>query len=171
MAAHVSLSNGVTAYWLSFGTGRASGNDRHEASIEEPLVDNIKLAINLGFTNIDTAERYGSERAVGKAIKESNLPREQLYIVTKIFAGVEDPEQDIKSSLARLGVEYVDQYLIHSPEFKKMMNLDISLKEVWQNLETLVDKGYTKSIGISNAEIHHLEEIISFARIKPVRSR
>jgi len=167
--AQVTLSNGTHLYWLSFGTGnlRPYHPGKNDEPIDEQLVTNIKNAIRLGFTNIDTAEVYGSERTVGKAIKESGVPRDTLYIVTKILMNITDPEQDIKKSLERLGVSYIDQYLIHNPEFTQL-GIPTTLKEAWQKLETLVDKGYTKSIGVSNFDIHYLEEVLSFARIKPI---
>jgi diketogulonate reductase-like aldo/keto reductase len=153
---------------VGFGTGnlRPYYEGKNDEPIDEAYVDNIVQAIQAGFTHIDTAEVYGTEKTVARAIQKSGVPREKLFIITKIFPDLEDPEKALRASLKRLGVDYVDQYLIHTPFFEKL-GVKNTRKSAWQTLEKLHDQGLAKSIGVSNFQVQHLNEILSFARIRP----
>jgi 2-dehydropantolactone reductase len=103
---------------------------------------------------------------VGAAIKESGIPRKDIFLTTKIFTNIGNPEQALSDSLKRLEVDYVDLYLVHAPFFSKATH-GIDLKEAWQAVETLHDKGLAKNIGVSNFRVQDLEELLSFARLTP----
>jgi diketogulonate reductase-like aldo/keto reductase len=158
----------LTIPQLAFGTGntREYYVGKNEESIDEEYVKNIASAIRAGFCHIDTAESYGTERTVASAIKLSGVPREKLYITTKVLQHIEDPEAALHDSLHRLNVDYLDCYLIHNPYLEKF-GKTITRKQAWQTLEKMKDKGLVKSIGVSNYQIKHLEELLQFARIKP----
>lgn len=125
-------------------------------------------ALKLGYRHIDTAEEYGNEADVGRAIRrfimETGINRNELWITTKFYPtpgrGKADVHQALKDSLHNLELSYVDLYLIHSPN-------EVSLrKEQWEAMEELKDQGKTRSIGVSNYGIHHLREIIDDKRTR-----
>lgn len=159
-----------------------NGNNIPEIGLGTWLIDNkkvvgvTKLAIDLGYRHIDTAQAYMNERGVGKAIKECGLPREQLYITTKVMAEYKTysrAKKSVLSSLKKLGLVYLDLILIHSPEpwmefrrteknyFKENLN-------VWRALEELYKEGKVKAIGTSNFRIRDLQNIIDNSKIKPM---
>jgi len=160
------LNNNATIPSIAFGTGTA-WFAKNEGPINSKLVESIKEALNVGFTHLDCAEMYGTERDTGVAIKESGIARDRLFITTKVSRNITDPIKSLDDSLARLQLDYVDLYLIHTPFFDKEKN-PITLKDAWKALETTVDQGKAKSIGVSNFRVSDLEELLSFARIKPV---
>lgn len=164
MAQHLqdttTLHNGVNMPWLGLGVFKV------EEGAE--LVQAIKSAIAHGYRSIDTAAIYGNETGVGQAIKEAllenNLSREDLYVTSKVWTndmGYEGTIAAYETSLAKLGLEYLDLYLIHWPVKGKY-------KESWRALETLYKEGRVKAIGVSNFQIHHLEDVIKDAEIKPM---
>ena len=126
-------------------------------------------AIELGYRLIDTAIYYRNETVIGKAVKESNIDRSEFFITSKIPEKQEYTETDeavkyhVEESLKALDMEYIDWYLTHFPLETNEDNL-----RVWKVLETFVDKGYIKSIGVSNFNIEQLAYLIKHARIKPV---
>jgi diketogulonate reductase-like aldo/keto reductase len=110
-------------------------------------------ALKHGYRHIDTAEFYGNEEDVGSAIRKSGIPREEVFITTKVWNsshGKENTIKSLKESLRRLGVDYVDLYLMHSPLGGKVV-------ETWQTMAQLKQQGLIKSIGVSNFNVHHLE--------------
>jgi diketogulonate reductase-like aldo/keto reductase len=132
------------------------------------LVQAIKSAIAHGYRSIDTAAIYDNETGVGQAIKEAllenNLSREDLFVTSKVWTADMGYEQTIaayETSLAKLGLEYLDLYLIHWPVKGKYT-------ETWRALETLYKEGRVKAIGVSNFQIHHLEDVMKNAEIKPM---
>lgn len=154
------LHNGVTMPWLGLGVFKV------EEGAE--LVHAIKSAITHGYRSIDTAAIYENESGVGQAIKEAleenNLSREDLFITSKVWTadmGYEATITAYETSLAKLGLEYLDLYLIHWPVKGKY-------KETWRALETLYQEGRVKAIGVSNFQIHHLEDLMKDAEIKPM---
>jgi diketogulonate reductase-like aldo/keto reductase len=154
------LHNGVNMPWLGLGVFKV------EEGAE--LVQAIKFAIAHGYRSIDTAAIYGNEAGVGQAIKEAlqenNLSREELFITSKVWTadmGYEETLAAYETSLAKLGLEYLDLYLIHWPVKGKY-------KETWRALETLYKEGRVKAIGVSNFHIHHLEDLFTDAEIKPM---
>lgn len=164
MAQHLqdttTLHNGVKMPWLGLGVFQV------EEGAE--LVQAIKFAIAHGYHSIDTAKIYENETGVGQAIKEAmqenNLSREDLFVTSKVWTadmGYEETIAAYETSLSKLGLEYLDLYLIHWPVKGKY-------KETWRALETLYKEGRVKAIGVSNFQIHHLEDVMKDAEIKPM---
>ncbi|KAG0173515.1 hypothetical protein DFQ28_008213 [Apophysomyces sp. BC1034] len=125
----------------------------------------VLWALEAGYRHIDTATIYGNEASVGKAIAESGLPREMIFITTKLWNSSQGYEETIaacEKSLKLLGTDYVDLYLIHSPSPGKELRL-----ASWKALEKLKREGKIKSIGVSNYGKHHLQELLECCTIKP----
>ncbi|MFC4323904.1 aldo/keto reductase [Litchfieldia salsa] len=132
----------------------------------EEVVSSIKAAIEVGYRSIDTAAIYGNEEGVGRAISESGVAREELFITTKVWNGDQGYDTTLKAfeeSMKKLGLDYLDLYLIHWPVPAQGKYLD-----TWRALEKLYKDGKIRAIGVSNFKIHHLEDIISNCEIKPM---
>jgi len=164
MAQHLqdttALHNGVNMPWLGLGVFKVEEGSE--------LIQAFKSAIAHGYRSIDTAAIYQNETGVGQAIKEAlqdnNLSREELFVTSKVWTadmGYEETIAAYEASLAKLGLEYLDLYLIHWPVKGKY-------KETWRALETLYKEGRVKAIGVSNFQIHHLEDVMKDAEIKPM---
>jgi len=150
------LHNGVKMPWLGLGVYKAAEGEEVEGA--------VRTALEVGYRSIDTAAIYGNERGVGKAVRESGLPREEVFITTKVWndrQGYESTLQAFEESRQRLGVEYVDLYLIHWPVKGKY-------KETWRALEKLYKDGWVRAIGVSNFQIHHLEDLLADCEIRPM---
>jgi diketogulonate reductase-like aldo/keto reductase len=150
------LHNGVKMPWVGLGVFKVQNG--------EEVVQSVKAAIKNGYISIDTASFYGNEEGVGQAIRDSGVPREELFITTKLWnadQGYESTLTAFESSLAKLGLDYLDLYLIHWPGKDKY-------KETWKAFEKLYKEGRVRAIGVSNFQIHHLEDLISSAEIKPM---
>ncbi|KAJ3047811.1 hypothetical protein HK097_011152, partial [Rhizophlyctis rosea] len=158
----ITLSNGQSIPSIAFGTGTAwYKKNGHDSPLDEKLIKAIEEALNAGFTHIDTAETYGTEPEVGRAISNHlssnpSISRSSLFITTKLLPSISDPVAALKTSLSRLSLQYVDLYLIHSPFFDRQKT---SLATAWRALEGLVDQGLTKAIGVSNFRKQDLEEL------------
>ncbi|WVQ85123.1 hypothetical protein IAT38_007288 [Cryptococcus sp. DSM 104549] len=131
---------------------------------KEVTAGQVDQAIDVGFDHLDTAQVYRNEEEVGQALKESALARKEVWITTK-WSGVDDkgPRQSIEESLEKLGVEYVDLYLIHHPRLAKG-----DIPGTWKELEKIKKDGLAKSIGVSNFGVQELQELLASATIKPV---
>ena len=148
------------------------------ALITTDISEAVYSSIKDGTRLIDTAAVYDSEEGVGKgvkkAIKEGIVKREDLFITTKLSKiEMTDPESCIKKSLKKLDVDYIDLYLIHWPKFfdidNKGQKINITpLHKVWPLMESFVEKGYTKHIGVSNFNVQGLLNLLSFCKIKPL---
>lgn len=128
----------------------------------------VKWAFDCGYRHIDSAARYRNEEAVGRALKEwtaaNNVPREEIFITTKLWDDDHKNAQEaIEESLRKLQLSYIDLYLIHSPEPGEQ-----SFIEAWKQMEAAVDAGKVRSIGVSNFDVDHLDALLKVARIKPV---
>lgn len=124
----------------------------------------VAWALETGYRHIDTARAYKNEGDVGKAIKESNIKREEVFVTTKLWnqdQGYESALRAFDMSLEELGFEYIDLYLIHWP-------LEDKRKDSWRALEKIYDEGRARAIGVSNYTIRHLKEMDNYANIKPV---
>lgn len=142
---------------LGFGVWRVEDNQATDAVLK---------ALEVGYRSIDTAMIYKNEVGVGKALKESNIPREELFITTKVWnsdQGYENTLRAFDESLERLGLDYLDLYLIHwpTPEFDQYV-------DTYKALEKLYQDGRVKSIGVCNFHIEHLERLLNECDVKPV---
>lgn len=152
----VTLHNGVEMPWLGLGVFKVQEG--------EEVIQSVKAAIQNGYISIDTAAIYGNEEGVGQAIKESGVPREDLFITTKLWNSEQGYESTLKAfdeSMEKLGLDYLDLYLIHWPGKDKY-------KETWKAFEKLYKDGRVRAIGVSNFLVHHLEDLIATAEIKPM---
>lgn len=152
----VKLANGVEMPRLGLGVWKAKDG--------EEVQNAVKAAIQTGYRLIDTAAVYKNEEGVGKAIKESGVSREDLFITTKVWnddQGYDSTLQAFEESRKKLGLEYIDLYLIHWPVKGKY-------KETWKALEKLYEDGLVKAIGVSNFQVHHLKDLLADAKVKPV---
>ncbi|WRT63344.1 uncharacterized protein IL334_000249 [Kwoniella shivajii] len=124
----------------------------------------VDQAIDVGFDHLDTAQVYRNEEEVGKAFKESGLSRKDVWITTK-WSGVDDkdPKTSVEESLSKLGIDYIDLYLIHHPRLCKG-----DIEGTWKKMEELKKLGYVKSLGVSNFTKDDLKELLATATIKPV---
>ncbi|WHY18476.1 aldo/keto reductase [Paenibacillus sp. G2S3] len=150
------LNDGVTMPWLGLGVYKTKDGDE--------VIHAVKTAVELGYRSIDTAAGYNNEEGVGQAIRECGVARDELFITTK----VRNPDQGYESTLKafevsrrKLGLDYIDLYLIHWPVAGKY-------RETWKALIHLQKEGLIKSIGVSNFQIHHLKDIIEDTGVVPV---
>jgi diketogulonate reductase-like aldo/keto reductase len=123
-------------------------------------VDAVRWGLELGYRHIDTAQAYGNEESVGKALRESGVPREQVFITTKFNPGRRDPVAEVERSLKQLGVEYVDLYLVHWPRG--------GASWAWPGMERARELGRARSIGVSNFDVAELGEVLATAKSPPV---
>jgi diketogulonate reductase-like aldo/keto reductase len=154
------LHNGVKMPWFGLGVFKVEEGPELEFA--------VKTAIKHGYRSIDTAAIYGNEEGVGRGIreglKEAGITREELFVTSKVWnadLGYESTLAAYETSLKKLGLEYLDLYLIHWP-------VEGKFKEAWRALETLYKEGRVKAIGVSNFHVHHLEELLKDAEIKPM---
>ena len=160
------LLNGNTIPALAFGTWLIDNKDAPRC---------VKLALEAGYTHIDRAQAYGNEEGVGKAIRESGIPREKIYLTTKVAAELKSykkAKKSIDESLMRLGLDYIDLILIHSPQpwalFRGRRKFYKENREVWKALEEAYKEGKVKAIGVSNFLVKDLENIIDNCEIVPM---
>jgi len=151
----VTLNSGYSMPWFGLGV--------YKVQEGREVVDSVKTAIAHGYRSIDTAALYGNEEGVGQAVRESGVPREELFITTKVWnsdQGYDSTLQAFETSFNKLGLDYVDLYLVHWPVKGKY-------KDTWRALEKLQQDGRVRSIGVSNFHIHHLEDLMKDASVKP----
>lgn len=161
---YLKLNDGTSMPMLAYGTGTAWYKKQETSELDQACIDGVKAAIKLGYTHLDGAQMYKTERELGAAIKEGGVPREKLYVVTKVPNADNGIEGALKESLKKLDLEYVDLYLIHSPFWAKS---DEELQNAWASMEALQQAGLTKSIGVSNFLPTHLETIFKTAKVIP----
>lgn len=156
----VTLHNGVKMPWLGLGVFKVEEGPE--------LVNAVKTAIVKGYRSIDTAAIYGNEEGVGEGIrqglKEAGLSREDIFVTSKVWnadLGYEETLAAYETSLQKLGLEYLDLYLIHWP-------VEGKYKEAWKALETLYKEEKVRAVGVSNFQIHHLEDLMKDGEVKPV---
>ena len=151
----VKLNNGVEMPIFGLGTFQAqSGREATDAVLH---------ALQIGYRHIDTASMYGNEEDVGAAIRESGIPREEIFVTTKLWNsdhGYDSGLAAFEKSRRRLRLSYVDLYLIHWP-VQDLRN------ETWRALETLLKEGKCRAIGVSNYMIRHLEELLENSSTVP----
>ena len=150
------LHNGVKMPWFGLGVFKVKEGSE--------VVESVKAAIKNGYKSIDTAAVYKNEEGVGQAIKDADIPREELFITTKVWnsdQGYESTLLAFETSMKKLGLEYLDLYLIHWPVAGKY-------KDTWKALEKLYKDGRVRAIGVSNFHVHHLKDLLTVAEIKPM---
>jgi diketogulonate reductase-like aldo/keto reductase len=120
----------------------------------------VRWALELGYRHIDTAQAYRNEASVGRALRDSGVPREEVWITTKFFPSRDDPAAEIEGSLRRLEIDYVDLYIIHWPQGGATW--------AWPGMERARERGHARSIGVSNFSAEELAEVLGVATSRPV---
>ncbi|MFD8570134.1 aldo/keto reductase [Streptomyces sp. NPDC059639] len=158
------LSNGVEIPKLGLGTWFIDDDQAAEA---------VRAAVDIGYRNIDTAQAYGNERGVGEGVRTAGVPRDELFVSTKLAAEIKDHDQAVDAidgSLATLGLEYIDLMLIHSPQpWNDFRGGDYAEgnREAWRALEEAHQAGKIRSIGVSNFQQQDVESILQGATVVP----
>lgn len=141
--------------WLGFGTFKVTD--------EKQVVESVKEALRVGYRHIDTASIYGNEESVGQGIIESDIKRDEIFLVSKVWntdQGYDSTLRAFEESLKKLKTDYLDLYLIHWPKEKN--------KETWKALERLYKEKRVRAIGVSNFKVHHLKELMADCEISPM---
>lgn len=158
------LANGIKVPQIGFGTWQSKDGDE--------AYNAVKIALEAGYRHIDTAALYGNEESIGRAIKDSGIAREKLFITTKLWNTVttyEMAKEALDLSLKKLGLDYVDLYLIHWPNpASNRPNNSERNANVWRAMEEGTKAGKIRAIGVSNFHPHHLNELLKIAEINPV---
>ncbi|GEL06726.1 aldo/keto reductase [Salisediminibacterium halotolerans] len=151
----VKLNNGVLMPWLGLGV--------YKAEAGEEVKQAIHTALAAGYRHIDTASFYNNEESVGEAIRETSVPREEIFVTTKVWnddQGYDETLRAFETSRQKLGLEVIDLYLIHWPVSGKFV-------DTWKALEKLYAEGKIRAIGVSNFLIDDLEDLMKHTEIKP----
>ena len=149
------LNNGLVMPWLGLGVHRVSDGQEVEQA--------VRNALEIGYRSIDTASVYGNERGVGEAMRESGVPREDIFLTTKVWNDAQRERRVLaafEESLERLGTDYVDLYLVHWPVVGRS-------QETWQVMEEIYHSGRAKAIGVSNYLVHHLDDLLPNTQTVP----
>ena len=163
MEQYVVLQNGVKMPRIGYGTYKCTdGSDERV----------VRMALDAGYRMLDTAAFYGNEEYVGKAVRESGIPRKELFLTSKVWKsdlGYEKTKKSVEESLERLQTDYLDLCLIHwpkpDPESTDWKELD---RGSWKALEELYHRGTVRAIGVSNFLPHHLEALMEAAEVRPM---
>ena len=159
------LNNGVSIPVLGFGTWKAENGEVAYQAVLEALKD--------GYRHIDTAAIYKNEESVGRAIRDSGLPRQEIFVTSKLWHtnhSYDEARQAFEESMEKLGLDYLDLYLIHWPNPKTLReNGEWKTRnaEVWRAMEDLYQEGKIRAIGVSNFLPHHLDALLETARVIP----
>ncbi|HEY3686103.1 MAG TPA: aldo/keto reductase [Streptosporangiaceae bacterium] len=154
---YVTLNNGVNMPQLGFGVWQVPDDEAYTA---------VARALDTGYRSVDTAAAYGNEDGVGRAVRDSGVPRDDLFIATKLWNSDQGWDKTMRAcvdSLERLGLEYVDLYLMHWP----MPERDLYI-ETWRAMERLHEEGLARAIGVCNFPAAHLDRLVKEARTIPV---
>lgn len=149
------LNNGVDIPILGLGVFK-SPNGRE-------TVDTVRYALEIGYRHVDTARIYANEADVGAGLRAAGVPREQVFITTKLWEsdqGYDSAKAALRQSLRLMGLDYIDLFIIHWPIPHKR-------RYSWMGMEELLDEGVVRAIGVSNYLTHHLEELFGYARVLP----
>jgi len=152
----VTLENGIEMPRLGLGTYKSRAGTE--------VVHAVEAALRAGYRSIDTASVYANEEGVGEGLRSSGVPREDVFLTTKVWnteQGYETTLEAIDRSLAKLGTDYVDLYLVHWP-------IQRHLHETWRAMEDIYDAGKARSIGVCNHLPHHLAELMAGANVPPM---
>ncbi|WP_153801888.1 aldo/keto reductase [Filobacillus milosensis] len=152
---HIKLNNGVEMPGFGLGV--------YKAEEGQEVVNAVRTAIDHGYRLIDTASFYGNESGVGEGLREASVKRDEIFVTTKVWNDEQGYDETLKAfeqSLNRLSLDYLDLYLVHWPVTGKF-------RETWRAMERLYDEGVIKAIGVSNFHVHHLEDLMVAANVKP----
>lgn len=157
------LTNGIEIPTIGFGTWQTpNGEVAYQAVLD---------AINAGYRHIDTAAVYGNEESVGKAIADSNVARQDIFLTSKLWNTAhtyEEAKAAIAESLRKLGTDYLDLYLIHWPNPASIReSWQTRNQQVWKAIEEAYEAGQLKAIGVSNFHPHHIDSLLETAKVKP----
>lgn len=163
----LTLNNGVKIPQLGLGTWFID---------DDKVADAVKTAVEMGYRHIDTAQAYGNERGVGEGIRTCGVPREELFVVSKVAAEhktYEEAAAGIDETLKKMGLDYLDMMIIHSPQPWVEVNQSEDRyvegnRAAWKALEDTYKAGKLKAIGISNFQIEDIESLLETAEIKPM---
>jgi 2,5-diketo-D-gluconate reductase A len=153
----IRLNNGVEIPQLGFGVYQVPPEDTADA---------VATALEIGYRHIDTAEMYGNEKGVGEAVARAGLDRGEVFVTSKLNNGFhrrDDALRAFDQSLADLGFEYLDLFLIHWP----LPGIDVDYIETWKAMEEIYASGRCRAIGVSNFQAHHLRRLFSQAQVRP----
>lgn len=161
------LSNGVEIPQLGLGTWFID---------DDKVAEAVKTATKIGYRHFDTAQAYGNERGVGEGIRTCGIKREELFVVSKVAAEhktYEDAKKSIDETLEKMGLDYLDMMIIHSPQpWDKVNQCEDRYVEgnraAWRALEDAYEEGKLKAIGVSNFQIGDIESLLETAKIKPM---
>ncbi|HEU4332656.1 MAG TPA: aldo/keto reductase, partial [Lapillicoccus sp.] len=122
--------------------------------------DAVRWALDAGYRHIDTAQAYGNEESVGRALRDYGLPRDEVFVTTKFYPGHKDPVAEAQRSLERLGVDTLDLYIVHWPQGGPTW--------AWEGMQAAKDRGYARSIGVSNFSVDELDAVLELGGEAPV---
>jgi 2,5-diketo-D-gluconate reductase A len=153
----IALNNGVEIPQLGFGVFQIKPEETVEATT---------AALEVGYRHIDTAEMYGNEKEVGEAVRRSGIPRDQVFVTSKLNNGFHARDAALKAfdgTLEALGFDYLDLFLIHWP----LPGIDVDYVETWKAMEEIYDSGRARAIGVSNFKEHHLRRLLGDSVVRP----
>lgn len=160
------LPNGVEIPKIGLGTWMIE---------DDKVADAVKAAVELGYRHIDTAQAYQNERGVGEGVRSAGIPREELFVTSKLDAGIKsfgEAKAAIDASLETMGLDYIDLMIIHSPQPWQNFGDEDRFFEgnlaAWKALEEAYDQGRLKAIGVSNFQKEDLQNLIDNASVKPM---
>lgn len=159
------LSNGVEVPKIGLGTWQIPDG--------EAAYNSVMYALKNGYRHIDTAAAYGNEKSVGQAIKDSGIPREEIFVTTKLPAeckGYDIAKECFEKSLADLDIGYIDLYLIHAPWPWSAIGMDCTEGNIesWKAMEEIYESGKVRAIGVSNFEPHHVQPLLDNCKMVPM---
>ena len=155
----VRLNNGVEIPRVGLGVYQSPSGAVTQNAVRE--------ALRLGYRHVDTAQIYGNESDVGTAVRASGIPRPEVFVTTKLWnddQGYDAALRAFDASFKRIGLDYIDLYLLHWPVVRKRL-------DSWRALERLVEEGRVRAIGLSNFMVHHLEELLAHAKTPPAMNQ
>ena len=164
----INLLDGAPVPVLGYGTGTAWYKKDASGPLDNTLVEATRKAIETGYMHLDGAEVYNTEPELGQAIKDSKMARDKLFVTTKVLPNIADVSAALDASLKKLGLDYIDLYLIHAPFFAKS---DADLQAKWAEMENVLASGKAKAIGVSNYMKPHIEATLQTARVRPAMNQ
>jgi diketogulonate reductase-like aldo/keto reductase len=148
---HIELNDGTVVPLLALGVWQIDEG--------QECVDAVRWALEAGYRHVDTAQAYGNERSVGEGIRQSGVPRDEIFVTTKFNPGREDPVAELEGSLERLGLDRVDLYVVHWPQAGPTW--------AWAGMERARELGLARSVGVSNFNVGELDEVVAVATQVP----